>query len=63
MKKIYVSSSIEESTVQSQELLTSSPGVTSPGGIGYGGVDTGGSKEPGARYYNKVWDDDEEAWW
>ncbi len=60
MKKIYISPRTEVTAVQSQTILTGSGGVWSPGGIGYGGVDTGGSKEPGARYHNKLWDDEED---
>ena len=28
--------------------------------IGYGGVDINGSEEPGARYVNSLWDDENE---
>ena len=44
-------------TARVQPLLGVSSGDK---GIGYGGVDTGGSKEPGARYHNNLWDDEED---
>lgn len=63
MKKNYISPQVAVATVQLQSLLTDSKSIWSEGtGIGFGGIDTGGSHEPGSRYRNSVWDDEEEDW-
>ena len=45
---------------ENDELLIASKSVTSDIDIDYGGVDEGGNKEPSARRYDDVWEDEEE---
>lgn len=57
MKNTYKTPKMEITTIQAQQLMAGS--ISNPYGIGYGGVDNG-NKEPGSRYVNIIWEDDEE---
>lgn len=60
MKNTYLQPSVTEIVAKPLSIVCGSQDITSDKGIDYGGVDEEGTKDPSARRYRGVWDDDEE---
>ncbi|MBQ9355867.1 MAG: hypothetical protein IJT98_01035 [Prevotella sp.] len=59
MKKQYTAPTMMTVEARLHPLMDSVSG-SGTYNIGYGGVDINGSEEPGARYVNSLWDDENE---
>ena len=60
MKKTYLQPWANEKDME-QIIMICSSGVTSGKGIGYGGVDEEGEKDPAARNYGGMWEEEAES--